>query len=237
MKNSIRNIGKCWGLFVGIILALAGWGIKEYVAENFYYAYAGTNVHAAFTDMLWFAEVHHEYLPNVHLDQYSSAWCALTQIVVITVIYALMQFVSKITVNTKIISILSCLIGVDVCLGIYAFTGNIENVFDSIILMSAITFMYNIGIFNQNNSVLVSMFVFGSLGNFIEGNVREFVIDYLWLLPKYSDQVHNLEDMMIWIGLLGCVVLFGIWLAKGMISIIRKFQNLKNVEMIAEARV
>jgi len=229
MKNKMQNIVKnYWVLAVSILLTLIGWGLKEYVAETFYYAYAGTNTHAKFTDLLHFAEVHHEYLPNVHLDKYSSAWCSLVQIISITITYVCMQF-NKIGDNKgKWIATVGCAYGCAVVAGIWAITGNSANVIDSMILMIAFTVMYLVNGFNRNTMIFAGLFVGGSLGNFIEGNVRGFVIDYLWFLPEYSTQVHNLEDVMIWIGLFGTIICFGVWLAKVMIAAAVKIRQ-KNV--------
>lgn len=227
MRNKVQNIAKnYWALALSVMLALVGWAIKEYVFDTFYYAYAGTNIHAKVNGLLWLAQVHHEYLPNVHLNQYSSAWCSLIQLAVITVTYLSVQFGLK----NKWIASVTCAYGCAAVLGIWAFTGNSANVIDSMILMVAFTVMYQLNMFNRHNALFLGLFTTGSLGNFIEGNVREYVIDYLWMLPSYSDQVHNLEDIMIWVGLFGAVVCFGIWFARVMMTCVVKINSKRAIK-------
>lgn len=91
------------------------------------------------------------------------------------------------------------------------------------IIVVAIYLAYMLGVTDSNWTVAcIGLFAFGSVGNFIEGNVRGFVVDYLWILPKVSDQVHNIEDIMIQVGSYGFVICIVVWIVKQLIKSARK---------------
>lgn len=216
-KNSIiKNIGMMVTL---ISILVIGFAIKEIVFQTWYYSYSGTVKMREFGDILCLAQVRHTYLPNVHLDKYSGAWCALINIAYAFTMYLITQFN---LLNKKIVTIMSIIVGSGI-MGVYTVTQNYENVLDSMIIVAAIYVAYMLGVTNSKWTVAcIGLFAFGSIGNFIEGNVRGFVVDYLWILPKISDQVHNIEDVMIQVGSYGFVICIVVWIVKQLLKCARK---------------
>lgn len=138
------------------------------------------------------------YLSNI------GSWSLLIKILFTLVIFGLLIFDIR-SKKAGVISMVSSLL----ILGIIGTLGcPLEDVIISTIAIIFIGSFYCLSKFNNTlNAILVGLAGGGWLGNFLEGNIRGYVIDYAWLLPKVSDQVCNLEDCMIWVGLFGMATL------------------------------
>lgn len=175
-------------------LLLTGIAIKQAVYWNLPIDAMGTVKVDFLGDFMALAYVKH-FTDYIYLSNIGS-WSLLIKIVFSMTILMLAVFNIR-SRKTGLILMGSSLLG----LVVVAILGG--NVVADTIAVLALGVIYISGLLDRTSTTFLGLCAGGWLGNFIEGNIRGYVIDYAWLFPTISNQSHNLEDMMIWVGLFG----------------------------------
>ncbi len=212
-----KKTTRTFGIEIIIVMAL-GLLCKELTRIFIPFIEGGnTQYYTVIPYVLNLANVHHVNLPDISLH-YTSAWGLVFQIMTLGTLYCISN---KKYYNKRIATFIITLNTI-FNLKLIAISKEISLIKD-IATVLVIWGLYMLNLFeNKWMKLFLGLYLGGSLGNFLEGNIRGYVTDMLWLLPKISDQVHNIEDMCIWIGLFGMAIGIVYYLVKFLIKLAKK---------------
>lgn len=140
------------------------------------------------------------YLKHINLDylKISSAdgFGLLVKIIFMTFIFAMQVIKENKDVKACAVGFIISAIAI-----ITAATMGDPNWCSDLLAITLVAVLYCTGT-SKISTYTVGLCAGGLWGNFLEGNIRGYVIDYLWFVPNLDNQVYNLEDIMIYVSVI-----------------------------------